>query len=78
MPASSGKTTRHRLNRGGDRDLNSALWPITIVRLVHRPDHPCLVERRVSQGKTKAEAIRRIKRYLAREIYSVRPDLAAA
>lgn len=78
VPASSGKTTRHRLNRGAGRDLNSALWRITIVRLATDPATRAYLERRVSQGKTKAEAIRCIKRYLARESYSVRPDLAAA
>jgi transposase len=76
IPASSGKTTRHRLNRGGDRDLNSALWRITIVRLATDPATRAYLERRVREGKTKTEAIRCIKRHLAREIYSVLPDLA--
>ena len=78
VPASSGKTTRHRLNRGGDRDLNSALWRITIVRLATDPATRAYLERRVSEGKSKTETIRCIKRYLAREIYSVLPDRAAA
>lgn len=53
IPASSGKTTRHRLNRGGDRQLNSALWRITIVRLATDAGTRAYLERRVSEGKTK-------------------------
>jgi transposase len=63
--ASSGKTTRHRLNRGGDRQLNSALWRITMVRLATDAGTRAYLERRVSQGKTKIEAVRCIKRYVA-------------
>lgn len=73
IPASSGKTTRHRLNRGGDRQLNSALWRITMVRLATDADTRTYLDRRVSEGKTKVEAIRCIKRYIAREIFAVLP-----
>lgn len=69
IEASSGKTHRRRLNRGGDRQANSALYTITIARLrwdQHTQDY---VQRRVTQGKTRREAIRCLKRYIAREIY---------
>ena len=77
IPASSGKTTRHRLNRGGYRQLNSALWRITIVRLATDPATRTYLQRRVSEGKTKTEAIRCIKRYIAREIFAALPRTAA-
>jgi transposase len=68
---SSGKTNRHRLNRAGDRQANSALWTIVMVRI--RSNHPPTItylERRTSEGRTKREAIRCLKRYVAREIYT--------
>ena len=77
IPASSGKTTRHRLNRGGDRQLNSALWRITMVRLATDAGTRAYLERRVSEGKTKIEAVRCIKRYIAREVFAALPQLAA-
>ncbi|MDA8438539.1 MAG: IS110 family transposase [Propionibacterium sp.] len=69
IEASSGKTQRRRLNRGGDRQANSALYTITIARL--RWDHRTqdYIRRRVTEGKTRREAIRCLKRYIAREIY---------
>jgi hypothetical protein len=73
IPASSGKTTRHRLNRGGDRQLNSALWRITMVRLATDAGTRAYLERRVSEGKTKIEAVRCIKRYIAREVFASLP-----
>ena len=76
IPASSGKTTRHRLNRGGDRRLNSALWRITIVRLATDPGTRAYLDRRVSEGRTKTEAIRCIKRYIAREVFAALPQTA--
>jgi len=71
IPASSGKTTRHRLNRGGDRQANAALYRVVLSRL--RWDHPtrAYAERRTAQGKTKKEIIRCLKRYVARELYPV-------
>ncbi|WP_238020099.1 IS110 family transposase [Dactylosporangium sp. AC04546] len=71
IEASSGKTQRRRLNRGGDRRANSALYTITIARL--RWDHRTrtYVERRTSEGKTRREAIRCLKRYIARELYQL-------
>ncbi len=79
IPASSGKTTRHRLNPGGDRDANSALHMIAIVRLRYCERTKAYAARRTAEGRSKREIIRCLKRYLAREIYrSLRTDLAAA
>lgn len=68
---SSGKTNRHRLNRAGDRQANSALWTIVMVRIrsKHAPTIAYL-ERRTTEGLSKREAIRCLKRYVAREIYN--------
>jgi transposase len=71
VPASSGKVTRHRLNRGGDRAANSALHIIAIGRLRTDARTKAYVERRVSEGHSKLEAIRCLKRYIAREVYYV-------
>jgi transposase len=67
--ASSGKQLRHRLNRGGDRQANSALWTIAMTRLAHDPRTKAYAARRASEGKTTKEIIRCLKRYIAREIY---------
>lgn len=69
VEASSGKRVRHRLNRGGDRQANSALWRIVTVRMVHDPRTREYVARRTAEGKTTREIIRCLKRYVAREIY---------
>lgn len=69
IPASSGKTTRHRLNRGGDRQANRALYTITITRLASCPRTRAYKTRRTAQGLTSKEIIRCLKRYTAREIY---------
>jgi transposase len=69
IPASSGKTTRHRLNRGGDRRANAALHQIAVVRLRWHPPTRNYMTRRLAEGKTKTEIIRCLKRYIAREIY---------
>jgi transposase len=71
IPASSGKTTRHRLNRGGDRQANAALYRIVIVRLRHDQRTKDYLARRMQQGKSKREVIRCLKRYVAREIFAV-------
>lgn len=69
LEASSGKTIRHRLNRGGDRDANRALHVILVVRLrCHQPTRDHLA-RRLAEGKTKNEIMRCLKRYIARETY---------
>ena len=67
IPASSGKTVRHRLNPGGDRQANHALWRIVFTRLGSRPATRAYAERRTQEGKSKAEIIRCLKRYVARE-----------
>jgi transposase len=78
LDASSGKHERHRLNRGGDRQANSALWKIVLTRLVYDPRTKDYLERRMAEGRTKKEAIRCLKRYVAREVYNdlVRPKVA--
>ncbi len=71
IPCSSGKTTRHRLNRGGNREANWALYLIAVGRMAwHGPTH-AYVDRRTKQGKSKAEIIRCLKRHIARELYSI-------
>ncbi len=69
VPASSGNTVRHRLNRGGDRRLNKALHMAVIVRMTHDADTKAYVERRLAEGLTKREIRRILKRYLARQIH---------
>lgn len=71
VPASSGKVTRHRLNRGGDRAANSALHIIAIGRLRTDPRTKDYVARRIAEGHSKLEAIRCLKRYIAREVYTL-------
>ncbi len=71
IPASSGKINRHRLNRGGDRAANSALHIIAIGRLRTDAKTKQYVEKRITQGNTKLEALRCLKRYIAREIYYI-------
>lgn len=69
VPASSGNTTRHRLNRGGDRRLNRALSSITLTRMSHHAPTRAYVERRRAEGRTTQEIRRSLKRYLARQLY---------
>lgn len=69
IPASSGLTIRHRLDRGGDRQLNRALHTIIISRRKHHPATAAYINRRISEGKTTREAIRCAKRFLARNLY---------
>jgi transposase len=74
QPASSGRTTgRHRLSRSGDRQANSALYIVTIVRMRHDEPTRAYVERRTNEGLNKREIIRCLKRYIAREIYANLP-----
>jgi transposase len=70
VPASSGKTVRHRLNRGGDRQANAALYRIVMVRLRYHQPTKDYMARRLAQGKTKKEVIRCLKRYVAREVFA--------
>jgi transposase len=77
-PASSGKTVRHRLNRGGDRQANSALWRIVLVRMgTHQPTRD-YVQRRTAEGLSKREIMRCLKRYVAREVFELLPQTASS
>jgi transposase len=69
LEASSGKTIRHRLNRGGNRDANRALHVILVVRMRRHEPTRDYFARRLAEGKTKNEIMRCVKRYIAREIY---------
>lgn len=69
IQASSGKTNRHRLNPGGDRQANRALHLIVVCRMRHCPRTQAYVARRTQEGKTMREIIRCLKRYVARELY---------
>jgi transposase len=69
IPASSGKTKRHRLNRGGDRRLNRALHTVVLTRLAHDKETRVYVESRRQTGKSMREIRRSLVRYLARRIY---------
>jgi transposase len=79
IPAGSGITDgNHRLHRGGDRQANSALWRIVLVRMATDPTTKAYVARRTKEGKQKKFIMRCLKRYVAREIYALlpRPELA--
>lgn len=79
IPASSGQTVRHRLNRSGDRKLNRALHVIVLTRVAHDPKTRAYVKRRTAQGKTPREIRRCLKRYTARHLYRLlqtNPNLA--
>ncbi len=79
IPASSGKTTRHRLNRGGDREANKALYLLAVRRMGWDPATRAYVARRTTEGLSKLEIIRCLKRYLARELFpllATNPTLA--
>jgi transposase len=71
IPASSGKTQRHRLNRGGDRQANATLHRIVVVRLRWHGPTQAYMARRLAEGKTKPEIIRCLKRYVAREVFTI-------
>jgi transposase len=71
LPASSGQTTRHRLSRGGDRQLNRALHTIVLHRRQHDPATRDYIARRIAEGKSTRDAVRLLKRYLARHLYRV-------
>ena len=80
VDCSSGKQERHRLNHGGDRQANSALWRIAVTRLRHDPRTQDYSARRTAAGKTRKEIIRQLKRYAAREAYRklIRPGFIQA
>ena len=79
IPASSGKTVRHRLNRGGNRQANTALYRIVVVRLRWHPPTRAYLVRRTTEGLSKREIIRCLKRYVAREVFAaLQPQTAMA
>ncbi len=71
IPASSGKTNRHRLNRGGDRQANRSLYRVVLCRLRWDPRTRAYAQRRTKEGLSKKEIIRCLKRYVARELYQI-------
>ena len=79
IEASSGKTRRHRLNKGGDRQGNNALWTIANNRLIHDPETRAYAGRRTAEGLSRREILRCLKRHLARRLYRlIVADLTAA
>ncbi len=79
VEASSGKVKRHRLNRGGDRQGNNALWTIANNRLIHHPETRAYAARRTGEGLSRKEIVRCLKRHLARRLYPLLvADLTAA
>jgi transposase len=70
IPASSRKTTRMRLNRGGNRQANAAIYRVAIVRMRDDDRTQAYAARRTAEGKTRREIIRSIKRYIVREVYT--------
>jgi pimeloyl-ACP methyl ester carboxylesterase len=73
VPADSGKNAGHlRRHNGGDRQADSALWRIAMVRIAHDPETRAYFERRVKEGRTKRDIIRILQRYIAREVYHSR------
>lgn len=78
IPVSSGKTHRMRLHRGGDRQANRALYLICVCRMRHDQRTRDYIARRLSEGLSKKDAMRCVKRYIAREVFhALRTDLAA-
>ena len=75
IPASSGRTNRHRLNRGGDRQANNALHTIVLVRMKYDQRTQEYVARRTAQGMTKKDIVRCLKRFVAREVYKHLPHV---
>jgi len=74
VPAGSGKTSGHvRVDFAGDRQANSALWRIVMVRIAHHPETKAYFARKVEEGRSKHEIIRLLKRYVAREVYRYLP-----
>ena len=69
IPASSGKTIRHRLNRGGDRQVNNAIHTIALSRSQHHAETRGYLDRRIGDGKTKREAMRSLKRHLSKRLF---------
>jgi transposase len=75
LPASSGNTVRHRLNRGGDRQVNNAIHTIAVIRAKHQPETRAYLNRRIGDGKTKREAMRALKRHISRDLFKRLADV---
>lgn len=71
VPASSGKTNRHRLSRGGDRSANNALFRIALVRMSHHQPTKDYAQRQLLKGHTRMEILRKLKRAIAREVFKL-------
>jgi transposase len=71
IPVSSGKTNRHRLNRGRDRQANCALHTIVLSRLRYHPETQAYAAKRQTEGKTERDIHRSLKRYLARRLFTL-------
>jgi transposase len=78
IPASSGQIVRHRLDRGGDRQLNRALHTIVLVRRQYDPATRAYLQRRLTEGKSTREATRCLKRYVARHLFRLMEGLPIA
>jgi transposase len=76
IPASSGKVIRYRLNRGGDRNANAALYHIVLTRMSSHQETRCYVARRRAEGLTTPEVMRCLKRYVARRVFKRLPRAA--
>ncbi len=76
LPASTGKTPRHRLNRGGDRQANAALYRIVLTRMSNHPETRRYVTRRRNEGRNTTEIMRSLKRYVARQVFKQLPQIA--
>lgn len=78
IPASSGQTIRHRLDRGGDRQLNRAIHNVVLIRRRRDNQTIAYIQRRIAQGKTEREAVRSLKRYTARHLYRLMENTSRA
>jgi len=76
LPASTGKTPRHRLNRGGDRQANAALYRIVPTRMSNHPETRRYVTRRRNQGRNTTEIMRSLERYAAGQVFKHLPQIA--
>ena len=74
IPVSSGRSDRHRLDPGGNRQLNSAFYMLAVIRISHDPRTAVYLARQRANGKTKREAIRCLKRHLVRRVYTLLHD----
>ena len=76
IPVSSGNTNRHRLDRGGNRQINTAIHRVAVTRARCHPETKAYLDRKRGEGKSTKDAIRRLKRHLARRIWHLLTDAA--